>query len=88
MTCLLLGKFASLLSNFLLQVYIKTCASCSLAVHLTLTFAIPSDIKKEDVERNGAPTKVASSTPNVLEEYFASHPLVELSDAPRIIVQE
>ena len=46
------------------------------------------DIKKEDIERNGTPIKVASSTSNVLEEYFVSHPLVELSDAPRIIVQE
>ena len=46
------------------------------------------DLKKDDIERNGAVIKVASSTPNVLEEYFVSHPLVELSDAPRIIVQE
>ena len=46
------------------------------------------DLKKEDIERNGTPIKVASSTPNVLEEYFASHPLVELGDAPRLIIHK
>ena len=46
------------------------------------------ELELTDIERNGAVIKVASSTPNVLEEYFVSHPLVELSDAPRIIVQE
>ena len=46
------------------------------------------DLKKDDIERNGAVIKVASSTPNVLEEYFVSHPLVELGDAPRLIIHE
>ena len=46
------------------------------------------DLKKEDIERNGTPIKVASSTPNVLEEYFSSHPLIEYDGSPRLIIHE
>jgi len=44
------------------------------------------DLNKEDVLRNGSPLKLATSAPNVLEEYFAAHPLVELDGEPRLII--
>jgi len=44
------------------------------------------DLKPEDIERSGKPIQAASSSQNVLEEYFSSHPLLELDDSPRLII--
>ena len=38
------------------------------------------------VERNGKPAEIASNALNVLEEYFAAHPSVVLSDTPRFVI--
>jgi 5'-nucleotidase len=46
------------------------------------------DLKPEEIERNGKPLQAASSSQNVLEEYFASHPLIELDGSPRLIIHE
>ena len=46
------------------------------------------DLRREEIERNGKPIEVASNLPNVLEEYFASHPLIEYDDLPRLIIHE
>ena len=46
------------------------------------------DLRREEIECNGKPLEVASNLPNVLEEYFASHPLIEYDDLPRLIIHE
>ena len=46
------------------------------------------DLKPEEIERNGKPLQAASSSQNVLEEYFSSHPLIELDGSPRLIIHE
>ena len=44
------------------------------------------DLKPKDIERSGKPIQAASSSQNALEEYFSSHPLLELDDSPRLII--
>jgi len=46
------------------------------------------DLKPEEIERSGKPIQIASSSQNVLEEYFASHPLLELDGSPRLIIHK
>ena len=40
----------------------------------------------KEVEKNKKPVKIASDAPNVLEEYFIAHPLIELDGVPRVVV--
>ena len=44
------------------------------------------DLSREEVEKNKKPVKIASDAPNVLEEYFIAHPLIELDGVPRVVV--
>ena len=44
------------------------------------------DLSLEEVEKNGKGKQVASEAPNVLEEYFISHPLIKLDDTPRLVI--
>ena len=44
------------------------------------------DLDPEEVRRNGRPREIASSTHAVLEEYFLSHPLIEVDGVPRLII--
>ena len=43
-------------------------------------------LSREEVEKNKKPVKIASDAPNVLEEYFIAHPLIELDGVPRVVV--
>ena len=44
------------------------------------------DISREEVEKNKKGVKVAADAPNVLEEYFVAHPLIELDGTPRVVI--
>ena len=44
------------------------------------------DLSREEVEKNKKPVKIASDAPNVLEEYFIAHPLIELDGVLRVVV--
>ena len=45
-------------------------------------------LSKEEVDRNGKVIEAASNVLNVLEEYFASHPLIKFDGSPRLIIHE
>ena len=44
------------------------------------------DLPLEEVEKNKKGTQVAIEAPNVLEEYFISHPLIELDSERRLVI--
>ena len=44
------------------------------------------DLDPEEVEKNRKPIQVASNFPNVLEEYFNSHPSIEFDNTPRLVI--
>lgn len=48
--------------------------------------AAVTGVSREEVEKNKKPVKIASDAPNVLEEYFIAHPLIELDGVPRVVV--
>ena len=44
------------------------------------------DLSREEVEKNKKGMQIASDAPNVLEEYFVAHPLIELDGTPRLVI--
>ena len=44
------------------------------------------DLPLEEVEKNRKGIQIASEAPNVLEEYFNSHPLIGLDGTPRLVI--
>ena len=45
------------------------------------------DLTLEEIEKNGRPVEVATSAPNVLEEYFRDHEILKLDGGKRLVIR-